>query len=175
MKNTIFALCALFMLTNCKSDSKENATDTNAQNTQNLKKELVVKMGFKTNKSDEFKMVLYNIVPDEFQNKYIVIKERVILTSEMDNITVNFGDNISDNFRINFGIEEPKEIEISSIQLIYGPNIVNINPEDISTHFTFNEYISQDPSTLKLQTKKVGDKHNPIIYLKRKYLRELNK
>ena len=173
MKNIILALTLILIFVGCKSDSNERNNQNEGQVENKLIKEFVVKMKFKTTKSDEFKLVLYNIIPDEYQNKYIVINERVVLTSETDNLTANFGENISDSFRINFGNKEEKEIEILSIEISYGSNQININPEDLTTYFKFNDFVSQDPKSFKLQTKKVGEKLNPIIYLKLQYMREL--
>ncbi len=175
MKNIILVLIVVITSFGCKTDSNESKNQNQGEQISKLEKEFVVRMKFKTNKSDNIKMVLYNIIPDEYQNKYIVINERVVLTSETDSFIANFGDNISDSFRINFGNKEEKEIEISSIEISYGSNQINIIPEDLTTYFKFNDFVIQDPKSFKLQTKRIGEKLDPIIYLKLQYMRELKK
>ncbi|HMC00677.1 MAG TPA: hypothetical protein VKN14_06545 [Flavobacteriaceae bacterium] len=173
MKRRILLLIIVLISFGCKTDSNEKKKQDEVEKETDLKKEFVVKMKFKTNRSDNIKMVLYNIISDEYQNKYIVINESIVLTSEMDMLTANFGENISDNFRINFGEKEIKEIEIESIELSFDKNTLLIEPSEIINYFDFNEYIVQDPISYKLQTKRIEEKLHPIIYLKPQYMREL--
>ncbi|MEZ4856884.1 MAG: hypothetical protein R2812_10470 [Gelidibacter sp.] len=164
----------LISIFGCQNQEKNNSKSKN-QEKELLKKEFVVTINFKSNKSDTFDLYLYNIIKDEYQSKYIVISEKTIPTSEMENITANFGENISRNFRINFGNNEVKDIQIKSIEISFGPNKIFIDPEDLTQYFNFNEYIFQDSDTYVLHTQQIDGKHNPIIYLKSEYLGELQK
>jgi hypothetical protein len=157
----------------CKNEQNVTDKQTVEQQVKNAKKEFSVKMSFKTDKADMFSLVLYNIEVDEYQKKWIQINEKVALTNEIKTITANFGDNISKNLRISFGNKEEKEVEIENIEVLYGEKAIFIIPNELNKYFKFNEFVTQDTITNKLQTKRVRDKHNPIIYLKTKYLNEL--
>lgn len=176
MKNTILILVIALIVSGCKSDTNQTKDQNQPESVKEMKeekKEFIVDLSFKTNNSYSIQMVLYNISIDEYQSKYIVINEKVEPTSTTDKITANFQENISNNFRINFGNQEVKEIELPSIEVSYGSNKLSILASELSTYFDFNEFIEQDPTTFKLRTKKVEGKHNPTIYLKQQYIREL--
>jgi hypothetical protein len=81
----------------CKS---ENSQETNVR-TNEPKQEFTVKLSFKTNKTDMFSFVLYNIEMDEFQKKWIQINQTVEESETISSIVAKFQNNISRNFRIN--------------------------------------------------------------------------
>tara|TARA_B110000114_G_scaffold119832_1_gene125570 strand:+ start:161 stop:667 length:507 start_codon:yes stop_codon:yes gene_type:complete len=165
MKKVFLVLLMVIFTIACKSKQEEKIKES--------KKEFIVKIKHRVNKKDVFKLVLYNIITDENQNKWIQINEKVVGTSATENLTANFGENISYNFRINFGVKQEKEIEIKYIEILYGSKSIYVKPEELKNHFTFNEFITQDKVTNKLRTKKIGGKLNPIIYFKIEYLKEL--
>lgn len=172
MKKIVLLAVALTILA-CNNEQKAVDKPTVEEQVIEVKKEFIVKMNFKIDKSDTFGFVLYNIVTDEYQKKWIQINEKVVLSNNIETIKANFGDNISKSFRISFGNKEEKEIEIETIEVSYGERIILIEPNELNKYFKLNEFITQDTITNKFRTKKVGGKHNPIIYLKAKYLSEL--
>jgi|TARA_Y100000385_G_C13109150_1_gene651023 hypothetical protein len=153
----------------CKS---EKSQETNVR-TNEPKQEFTVKLSFKTNKTDMFSFVLYNIEMDEFQKKWIQINQTVEESETISSIVANFQNNISRNFRINLGNKEEKEIEIESIELKYGEKNIVILPNELDKYFKFNEFVTQDTITNKLIIKKVGQKLQPIMYIEKKYLTEI--
>tara|TARA_B100001093_G_scaffold409908_1_gene399059 strand:- start:14310 stop:14828 length:519 start_codon:yes stop_codon:yes gene_type:complete len=150
----------------CKS---EKSQETNVF-TNKLKREFTVKVSFKTNKTDMFGFVLYNIEMDEFQKKWIQINQTVEKSETISSIVANFQNNISRNFRINLGNKEEKEIEIELIELKYGEISIVISPNELDKYFKFNEFVTQDTISNKLIIKKVGQKLEPIMYIEKKYL-----
>jgi hypothetical protein len=164
MKKVFLVLLMVIFSLACKSKQEEKIKEP--------KKEFIVKIKYRVNKEDVFKLVLYNIITDENQNKWIQINEKVVGTSATKNLTANFGESISYNFRINFGVKQEKEIEIKYIEILYGAKRIYIKPEELKKYFTFNEFIFQDNAN-KLFTKKNGGKLNPILFLKIEYLKEL--
>ena len=118
----------------CKS---EKSQETNVR-TNEPKQEFTVKLSFKTNKTDMFSFVLYNIEMDEFQKKWIQINQTVEESETISSIVANFQNNISRNFRINLGNKEEKEIEIESIELKYGEKNIVILPNELDKYFKFN-------------------------------------
>ena len=153
----------------CKS---EKSQETNVR-TNEPKQEFTVKLSFKTNKTDMFSFVLYNIEMDEFQKKWIQINQTVEESETISSIVANFQNNISRNFRINLGNKEEKEIEIESIELKYGEKNIVILPNELDKYFKFNEFVTQDTITNKLIIKKVGQKLQPIMYIEKIYLTEI--
>ncbi len=164
MKKVFLVLLMVIFSLACKSKQEEKIKEP--------KKEFIVKIKYRVNKEDVFKLVLYNIITDENQNKWTQINEKVVGTSATKNLTANFGESISYNFRINFGVKQEKEIEIKHIEILYGAKRIYVKPEELKNYFTFNEFIFQDNAN-KLFTKKIGGKLNPILFLKIEYLKEL--
>ena len=177
MKNGLLALL-LVLTIGCKSDTKENVTasDKTQVEVKSQTNELNVVINFKTNKADNFKISLNNIVVDEFQKKNVQVIEKVSPTTATDIIKAKFGaNNISKNITINFGNKVVKEVEIESIELSFGSNTKSIKASDLSKNFTMNKYISFDETTFRITTQRVEGKHNPTITLKKTILNKLIK
>jgi hypothetical protein len=167
MKNVFLVLLIVIFTIACKSKEEHNIKD--------VKKEFIVKMKYRVSNDDVFKLVLYNIIPDVNQNKWIQINEKVVGTSATQNLTAKFGENISYDFRINFGVKQEKEVEIIQINIFYGKKSINVKPEELKEYFSFNEFITQDKITNKLYTRKIDGKLNPILHFKIEYMKELEK
>lgn len=160
----------------CNTESKDQATATNKIAEVNTTKELEVVINFKTNKADEFKLLLNNIEVDEFQRKHSQVIEKVRPSSGTDEIIAKFGpDNISNNFSINFGTKEISQIEIESIRMSYGKNELVVTGSEIDKFFNINKYIDYDSANNMLNTKRVEGKYYPAINLKRKGINILRK
>lgn len=150
----------------CKNAIKENEAKESTTQAQEVKKELVVKIKFKTNKEDLFKIMLNNIAVDEFQKKNIVIRETVPQTSSFENITANFGENnISNNIHINLG-KETKRLELNTIEFTYGENVLVITKDNFNKYLRLNKFAEFNQDDFSITTKKEGSNHNPEINLK---------
>ena len=73
MKKVFLVLLLVIFTIACKSKQEEKIKVP--------KKEFIVKIKYRVNKEDVFKLVLYNIITDENQNKWIQINEKVVGTS----------------------------------------------------------------------------------------------
>ena len=176
MKRIILVVILSITYIACKNESKESVqNETEKQIVEETKKEFTVKLNFKTNKEDSFKIMLNNIQVDELQKKNIQVIEKVSPTTTTEMFTANFGENFSNNLIIGLGNKEIKTIEITSIELTYGNNSINISSNQISNYFVLNKFISQDENTFTLKTNKVGGKLNPNLIAKRKIFQELTK
>ncbi len=177
MKNIILVL-SLVLSFACKNEVKDNPKsdiDTKTK-TEVLKKELIVEIYFKTDKKDHFKLMMSNVVVDEFQKKHITIVEAIAPSALTDKLTANFGEgNMSNSFEIVLGDKEEKEIEFESIRFSYGANILDINATELSKYFTFNNYVSQDVSNHKILTQSIEGKQWPVLKLKQEALNVLTK
>jgi hypothetical protein len=154
----------------CENKEKETPLD----NSLEVQPEFNVTINFKTNKADEFRLKLNNIIIDEFQKKNIEIVEKVVASNNTDIIKAKFGpNNISKNFQIGLGNKEIKEIEIETIELSFGKNSIIIKASELADYFIFNKYASIEDGTFKIVTKKVNGKHAPKVTLNGKTLMQL--
>ncbi len=173
MKKTLLALVLMIALTGCKNDPKESAISEIAKE---VKKELIVKINFKTNKKDIFRIMMNNIVVDDLQKKNIQIFEEVIPSTGVDQIIAKFDpNNISKNIVISLGNKEEKEVKIESIELSYGENSELVKAEDLPKHFILNKFTSFDENTFIVKTIRVDGKHAPTLALRPKALNKLTK
>lgn len=177
MKNIILVVLIALFTFSCLNEQKKESKPIEVEKVKEkeIKKEFIVKINFKTNKEDSFKLMLNNIVVDEFQSKNILITERVAPSSNFESITANFGENISKGFRVNLGNKEVKEVEISSIEISYGENKLSINANELNSYFTFDRFVNYDTISNKFKTKRVDGKHTPTITLKTRKINLLNK
>ena len=162
----------------CKDGAKEiEAVESAKKAQEEIKKELVVKVRFKTNKKDIFRIIIYDIIIDELQKKNMQIFEEVVPSTEVDQIIAKFdSNNISNSISINIGNEQEKKVEIESIFASYGQNQISIKtPQEMNKYLFFNKFIERDSATTILQTKKVDGAHNPAINFKRNLIEFLRK
>ena len=173
MKNTLLIIL-LISLISCNNAEKKEDKASVINNEAPPKKELIVSMEFKTNKEDDFKLMLNNIVYDEFQRKNIHILETVMPSSGVESLTANFGENISNEFQFNLGNKVPKEVEVISMTLSYGDNVINVTPNNINDYFAVNnKYVTFDSETAILKTLEVEGKHFPTVVMRQKTLNQL--
>src|SRR5690606_39872307 len=94
--------------------------------------------------------------------------ENVAPSSTLDKIMATFGeDEMSKNIAIHLGNQEIKEVEISSIEVSYGDNLLSIKtPQDIDKYIVFNKFIQKDPASNVLKTIRVSGQHNPVFSFK---------
>ena len=105
----VFLILTTIIALGCNNETK-SIPETISLNEIEQTKEFIAKISYRTNKDDEFKIMLNNIQQDEFQRKNIYIIEKVVSNSVFENITANFGevDNLPNEFHINFGVKEIK-------------------------------------------------------------------
>lgn len=173
MKNIVLVALVTLMTFSCTSKQKEVNKPVVVEQAKEVEKEFIVNMSFKTSKEDNFRLMLNNIEVDEFQKKNIIIIEKVSPSSEIDKLTANFGYNISKNFSINLGNKEVKEVEINSVEILYGNNKISVKSDELNEYFTFNKFVVQDTVSNKFQTKKIKGQHSPTITLRRKAINQL--
>ena len=177
MKKVVLALMLVGTLIACKNNTKETEVKESTKQVQEIEKELVVKIRFKTNKKDIFRIMLNNVIVDDLQKKNIQVFEEVIPSTDVDQIIAKFDpDNISNNILINLGSKQVKKVDIESIFVSFGKNELNIkSAQDMSKYLVFNKFIDRDSTSTTLNTKKVDGKHNPVINFKRNVINLLKK
>lgn len=174
----ILLILTLFIAFSCNNTPKQEQqvgpTKTLNQNDE-PEKEFIVKLNYKSDQADQFVFTLKNIKVDEFQTKKIIIDEKVSITTSMDEIVANFGDNISNSMSIDLGREKTKNILLESVTLSYGKYKLIIQPSDLEKYFKLNDCVSLNLETNTLSTKKTKDRIVPLITLKQKAIKLLKK
>ncbi len=167
-------IVSIFLFSGCKNEPKTDIVVEEAINEEADKKELIVEFAFKTNKEDEFKIMLNNIEVDDLQKMNINVVETVPPSAQPDKIIANFGERISNNLLINLGNSEVKSVEISAIDVRYGEVFISSQTaEDLDKYFAFNKFIDWDPASLTVSTKRVDGKLFPVISARRRLINAL--
>ncbi len=174
----IVLIISLITYTSCKQNEAKNVVEDDLVVEAIVKpKQLTIQFNFKTNKSDVFKIMMNNIEVDGLQKKNIHIFENVTPSTSEDQIIAKFDEgDISKNIIIHLGNKTIKEVEITSVQVSYGDNHLNITtPEDLDKYFAFNNFIDFDSASNKLKTIKVNGQHNPAFSLKHSLINFITK
>ncbi|WP_299114849.1 hypothetical protein [uncultured Winogradskyella sp.] len=160
MRNFIL-FTAIILLFSCQKGKDSKAT-TNASES----KELIIKIFFKTDVEDVFKIMTNNIEVDEFQKKNIVVRETIPITSNFESMTANFGpNNFSNNIIINLG-KKLKEVTFNSIEINYGKNKLIIDNENFNKYLRLNKFAEFVNTDFIIVVKTKGEISNPQIALK---------
>jgi outer membrane lipopolysaccharide assembly protein LptE/RlpB len=162
----ILLVLIVVFITSCNKDVKRNHEEiVEKPNKQN---ELTISLQFKSNKADNFKLSLNNIVVDEFQKKNIQIIEKIEPSSGFDEIYASFGtNNVSNNLIINFGDKNEKTITIDNILITLNSKSININHDNFNTYFSHNKFVKKAiNNNITLSTIKKNGKLNPVIFAK---------
>lgn len=175
MKKLVLVVMVALFTFSCSNEPKKESIPVEVEKAIETKKEFIVKMSFRTNKSDSFSLMLNNIEIDEFQTKDINIKEEVSQASKFELITANFGESISESFRINIGNKEAKDVEIDFIKISYGEKKLEISSRELGNYFSFNEFVNYDTINSKFETRRIDGKHYPFLILKKEFMISLAK
>ncbi|MEH6536887.1 MAG: hypothetical protein V7719_10870 [Psychroserpens sp.] len=158
----LIVFIALSMMLSCQEETKTAKEKVAPKEV--AKPELIIKLEFKTNQEDVIILELDEIIVDEFQNKKILISEKVIPTTTSEVITANFGSNTSRKFIIDLGSSQLKEFEIVSMSFEYGDKYMDITPGEIENYFVLSKFTVLDKTSHKITTQKVDNYHFPKLY-----------
>ncbi|WP_417237350.1 MULTISPECIES: hypothetical protein [Flavobacteriaceae] len=168
-KYLAFLMIVIFM--SCKNKVQSLQNEIEAQS----KKELVVKLGFKTNVKDEFKILFNNIKVDEFQKKNIQVRETVPPSSGFESIVAHLGGEINtQNLLIHLGKKE-KTVEFNGMEFSYGDKSILITKSNFNRFLNTNKFVVLDDNGFVFSTKTIDGKHNPAIMARKKLLDTLFK
>ena len=68
-----------------------------------------------------------------------------------------------------------KKVEIESVLLSFGKNVVSVNNSNLSKYFSFIKYVTLDEDTNKHMTKRINGKHSFEIILTKIAINALKK
>lgn len=166
---------ALVFSCNKETKTEKQSLEVTSQDTV---EQLEVRLIFKTNKEDVFKIMMNDIEVDELQKKNIHLSEVVSPTSNYERIVAKFDEgNMSKKIVVGLGNKEVKEVIIKDIVVSYKNNIVEIySPQDFKKYIRLNKYVDLDTTNaILLSTKKIEGKHSPSFSLTKKLLNQLEK
>jgi len=169
----ILIFTIVVFISSCNNDTRNSEQEIVPETKE--KRELTVIIQFKSNKADNFKLSLNNIVVDEFQKKNVQIIEKIEPSSGFDEISASFGENnISNNLVINFGNRIEKTIIIESIDLFLNSKNIRINNQNFDKYFKHNNFLKISlKEKITLNSVKVGNKLNPVIFAKPNLIKSL--
>ena len=173
MKKLLLVFLGIVSVTACK-------TETNDKSDKSVKtkeiKRLIVDFSFKTDKIDNFRIMLNNIEIDEFQKMNIQVYEEVGPSSSYESINAIFPENhMSNNIVVNLGSKETKEVQIQKLRLSYGENTIEVTIDNIENYFSLNKFIELDKEERVLRTKKIDGAHNPILFSRKSIINLLKR
>ncbi|HZW62691.1 MAG TPA: hypothetical protein VFF15_03505 [Flavobacteriaceae bacterium] len=174
MKKTIsILLLAIVTLTGCKNNS-EPETIEKQKPVEDTKPSLNISFVFKTDAADIFKIMMNNVIIDEFQKKSIHFSEEVFPTSDFDEMNVVFDSgNLSKNIMFHLGNQAEKTIEIKSITITYGEKVFTLSKaSDLNDYLVFNKFIEIQPDSKLLKVKKVEGQLYPSFSLRQKLINQ---
>ncbi|OUS01643.1 hypothetical protein A9Q86_07695 [Flavobacteriales bacterium 33_180_T64] len=168
MKKNILVICVLLFLS-CKEEKKEKI------NSRPDLKQLIVKVDLKTTTEDVFKVIMNNIKVDEFQEKNVIIRETIPVTSNYENITASFDtNNFSNNIHIDLG-KTLKNVKFNTIEFIYGANVLLITKDNFNEFLKVNKFAKFNEDDFSVTTKKEGKNQYSKIILKQSAIKFLIK
>ena len=167
MKKIAFVLLLVLSFA-CNKQDKQVA-EKSSEKTEVVKekiKALTVDVKLTTNKADDFKLSLNNVIVNKVQKKNIQVIQK-ISAEKTNNISANFGqDNISKTLILNLGNKAEKEVVIENITITYGDKKLTASSSELQKYFNLNKFVSLDENTNALLTKKIDGKHSPSLILK---------
>lgn len=172
MKINFFITIVLLTLFSCKDEVKQASENKDIVKESN---HLTVEVTLKTSKQGDFKLFANNVFLNNNQEMNISITQKLNSNSNFEKIVFKFPENINPDSQLglSLGSESEKLIELESLSLTFGETKFNIKPETINDYMVFNKFISVDSTTSKITTKKIENKHNPILFFRRKIIDSL--
>ena len=170
----LLSLALLTVIFGCKNNSETLTLQNNTQ-IEKAKPSLIISINYKSDKIDVFKIMMNNIIVDEFQKKSIQFSEEVVPTSNFDNIEVKFDeDNFSKNIIVHLGNKNEKTVEIKDITVSFDDKVVKLStPSDFNDFLVFNKFIDVDFDNKVIRTKKVDGKLYPTFSFRQKLINQL--
>ncbi|PNQ74783.1 hypothetical protein C1T31_01185 [Hanstruepera neustonica] len=168
--NRITVFIITLVLFSCARNNKAPEIEPQKLET---KEDFEIVLELKTSVEDDFKVLVNNIEVDEFQKKNIQIVEAIPPSTGFEKLKANFGNkNISNFILINLGKKE-KEVEFNFITFKYGQKSIVVDANNFDEFMRYNKFVSFKKDNFTIETKKVDNKHNPVISAKRILINKL--
>ncbi|QRM88723.1 hypothetical protein FG167_05575 [Lacinutrix sp. WUR7] len=164
MKNRIFIVIALVLFVSCKNDPlNKEASDIF---------DLRIIFEIKIKEKDQFQIYYSESLDQKFDNKRSFISE--VKPSNDFQFLKFVVPGLNPYLRFDFGSKENQEITIKKITLKYKDRSYDINQTDITKIFESSPWVEiVDEEHAVYKPKKIKDKIDPRLVIKKKYVEEI--
>lgn len=172
MKIKLFTLVLALVFFSCKEEKAvENIQN---QETEEVKapSKLVFEIDLETTQPDDFKFFANDVFLNNNQFMNISINQKLNSNETSKSMRFEFPENIKPDVQLGFslGTKKVKDVKITKSTLSYGETEFVVTPEEFNDFYTFNRFIDYNEETQTLQTKKIGNQYNPMLFVRRKIL-----
>ena len=128
-----------------------------------------------TTEPDDIMLSSYNIFIKNSQFMNIAITHSLHSNETVKKILFEFPEDIrvDTQLGLSLGKKKVKQIRINQIDISFGNTKFVVTPDNIEDYFTTNKFVEYDKEAQLFQTKSVDGKHNPMIFLRKKFLTQL--
>ena len=175
MKIKLLLICVILLIA-CKNEEKTNSDSEGPVEEINVEEKasnkLTLEIDLATSHPDVFKFFANDVFLNNNQFMNLSVSQKLNENEKSKKMTFEFPENIQPDvlLGLNLGTKEEKEVTINEINLTYGNTKFSITPETIEDYFTHNKFVEINSETHKISTKKMDNKHNPTLFVRRKIL-----
>ena len=177
MKNLIIAIViiAAFVSCNKEKSQKEEVKEPAKEVVEVEENKFSVELRVRYSKPDELKLFASDIFISNRRTMDIRISEKIKKSKEFNTIKFDLPNDLIPDRETGLllGSNNENTIYIELLKVSFGDIEYLIQPEELETYVTFNKYIEYNIETGTIKTKKVNGTLNPIIFLRRKILDNL--
>lgn len=173
----IILLALIVVSFSCKNKEKQTPKEEPKKEAEVKKPEkFIIEATFKLEKSDDFRLFANGIFVNNTRTMNLSITEEVTRSENTQTLIFDLPEGVRPDYEvgINLGSKERKRIEFLEVKISYGDIEFIATPDKISDLFYLNEYINYTPENGVFQTQDANGKHNPIMYLKKDIVDQLN-
>ena len=173
----IFCFAILFSCKDQETQSNTNQVNLN-DNQEVVKKPNRFKfdIDLETSISDDFRLITNKVFLNNNQFMDLSILHKLNPNETAKKIHFELPEGVLPDYQIGFslGVKHVKEVKINSIKVSYGEIEYNVSQDELIKYFRLNQFVEYNNETGVLTTKKVGNKHNPMIFLRNNFLNKIN-
>lgn len=176
LKIKLIVFSIVVLASSCLEHS-EPKEETKAKEVVKKDNKLTFEVDLETSVADDFVLFANDVFINNGQFMNIGITQKLNMNETSKKIKFEFPENIKPDAMLGIGLgnKNVKEVTIKSIHLSYGDAIFDIDQNELTDYFTFNKFIEFDSVTNKINTKKVDNALNPLLFLRRKILDSIQK
>ena len=172
-------LCFVLIFS-CKDHTTQTKTN---QGTPKIEQETIKKsnrfifdIDLETSHPDDFRLIADNIFLNNNQFMNISILHKLNSNETSKKMHFELPEGVQPDYQIgfSFGSKHIKEVKINSIKVSYGEIEYNISKDELIKYFRLNNFTEYNSETGIIKTKKVRNKHNPMIFLRNNFINKIN-
>ncbi len=164
----------VLLLLSCGGNQEEQKVikNTNKEPELSKPKTLIIELEIETDSPEDFKLIANDIFLNNGQSMDLYITQRINPNETSKKIRFELPDNIVPDFNIgiSLGTKKEKEVKINNVDISIGSLSYQINSNNLITYFRPNKFVDYDDESGALKTKTVDGKHNPMIFLRKRYV-----